>query len=125
MSSPVNPQITPAAPLNNQRHDASNEAFAEVMSQKQTDAFWHPVAFWSQTMSGPETRYEHWDTVNMASFLQSSTGLIVYDLVDLVPEIDVPEHQKLYLKSFVNVLVLEREQQEQSKWHLFNDFSYL
>ncbi|KAJ5724428.1 hypothetical protein N7493_006156 [Penicillium malachiteum] len=52
----------------------------------------------------------------------NTSGLIVYDLVGLVSEIDVPEHQKPHLVSFVNVSISDREQQEQSKWHLFNDF---
>ncbi|KAL4943712.1 hypothetical protein BDV06DRAFT_130472 [Aspergillus oleicola] len=49
-------------------------------------------------------------------------GLIVYDLVGLVAEIDIPEHQKAHLVSFINVSVSSREQEAQSKWHLFNDF---
>ncbi|BCS20566.1 poly(A)-specific ribonuclease [Aspergillus puulaauensis] len=49
-------------------------------------------------------------------------GLIVYDLVGLVAEIDIPEHQKAHLVSFVNVSVSSREQETRSRWHLFNDF---
>ncbi|KAL4909167.1 PAB-dependent poly(A)-specific ribonuclease subunit pan2 [Aspergillus multicolor] len=49
-------------------------------------------------------------------------GLIVYDLVGLVAEVDIPEHQKAHLVSFINVSVSSREQEARSKWHLFNDF---
>lgn len=55
--------------------------------------------------------------------MQSNTpGLVVYDLVGLVAEIEIAEHQKPHLVSFVNVSISEREPQEQDKWHLFNDF---
>lgn len=55
--------------------------------------------------------------------IQNNTpGLVIYDLVGLVAEIEIPEHQKPHLVSFINVSISEREQQEQSKWHLFNDF---
>ncbi|KAJ5089883.1 hypothetical protein N7532_008567 [Penicillium argentinense] len=55
--------------------------------------------------------------------IQSNTpDLVVYDLVGLVSEIDIPEHQKPHLVSFINVSVSERKQQERSRWHLFNDF---
>ncbi|KAJ6095684.1 Peptidase C19 ubiquitin carboxyl-terminal hydrolase 2 [Penicillium sp. IBT 16267x] len=55
--------------------------------------------------------------------MQNNTpGLAVYDLVGLVAEIDIAEHQKPHLVSFINVSVSEQEPQEQSKWHLFNDF---
>jgi PAB-dependent poly(A)-specific ribonuclease subunit 2 len=55
--------------------------------------------------------------------MQNNTpNLVVYDLVGLVAEIDVPEHQKAHLVSFINVSISEREPQERSKWHLFNDF---
>ncbi|KAL4887154.1 PAB-dependent poly(A)-specific ribonuclease subunit pan2 [Aspergillus karnatakaensis] len=49
-------------------------------------------------------------------------GLIVYELVGLVAEIDIPEHQKAHLVSFANVSVSSREQETRSRWHLFNDF---
>lgn len=49
-------------------------------------------------------------------------GLMVYDLVGLVSEIDIQEHQKPHLVSFVNVSISDREPQERSRWHLFNDF---
>ncbi|KAJ5173111.1 Peptidase C19 ubiquitin carboxyl-terminal hydrolase 2 [Penicillium capsulatum] len=52
----------------------------------------------------------------------NAPGLVVYDLVGLVSEIDIPEHQKPHLVSFINVSISEREPQERSKWHLFNDF---
>ncbi|KAJ5105410.1 hypothetical protein NUU61_002757 [Penicillium alfredii] len=55
--------------------------------------------------------------------LQNNTpGLLVYDLVGVVSEIDIPEHQKPHLVSFINVSISAREAQEQSRWHLFNDF---
>ena len=60
---------------------------------------------------------------NLRLRMQNNTpNLVVYDLVGLVAEIDVPEHQKAHLVSFVNVSISEREPQERSKWHLFNDF---
>ncbi|KAL4817259.1 PAB-dependent poly(A)-specific ribonuclease subunit pan2 [Aspergillus spinulosporus] len=49
-------------------------------------------------------------------------GLIIYDLVGLVAEINIPEHQKAHLVSFINVSVSSRERETRSKWHLFNDF---
>ena len=49
-------------------------------------------------------------------------GLVVYELVGLVCEIDVPEHQKAHLVSFINVSVSSREPESQNRWHLFNDF---
>lgn len=52
----------------------------------------------------------------------NAPGLVVYDLVGLVSEIDIPEHQKAHLVSFVNTSLSDREQQEQNRWHLFNDF---
>lgn len=55
--------------------------------------------------------------------MQNNTpNLLIYDLVGLVAEIDVPEHQKAHLVSFINVSLSERESQERSRWHLFNDF---
>ncbi|OQE26612.1 hypothetical protein PENSTE_c005G06954 [Penicillium steckii] len=55
--------------------------------------------------------------------IQNNTpGLVVYDLVGLVSEIDIPEHQKPHLVSFVNVSLSDREQKDRNKWHLFNDF---
>jgi len=49
-------------------------------------------------------------------------GLLVYDLVGVVSEIDIPEHQKPHLVSFINVSISAREKQERNRWHLFNDF---
>ncbi|KAL5343654.1 ubiquitin carboxyl-terminal hydrolase-domain-containing protein [Aspergillus crustosus] len=49
-------------------------------------------------------------------------GLIVYELVGLVAEIDIPEHQKAHLVSFINVSVSSPDQETRSRWHLFNDF---
>ncbi|KAJ5899587.1 hypothetical protein N7495_004331 [Penicillium taxi] len=57
-----------------------------------------------------------------ARIKNNTPGLVVYDLVGLVSEIDIPEHQKPHLVSFINTSISDREQQEQSKWHLFNDF---
>ncbi|KAG0161119.1 hypothetical protein PDIDSM_8652 [Penicillium digitatum] len=55
--------------------------------------------------------------------IQNQTpGLAVYDLIGLVAEIDIPEHQKPHLVSFVNVSISGAESEEQGKWHLFNDF---
>ncbi|KAB8235200.1 poly(A)-specific ribonuclease [Aspergillus alliaceus] len=49
-------------------------------------------------------------------------GLVVYELVGVVSEIDIPEHQKAHLVSFINVSISSREPEAGSKWHLFNDF---
>ncbi|KAJ6160880.1 Peptidase C19 ubiquitin carboxyl-terminal hydrolase 2 [Penicillium chermesinum] len=55
--------------------------------------------------------------------MQNNTpGLVVYDLVGLVAEIEIAEHQKPHLVSFINVSISEPEPQEQNQWHLFNDF---
>jgi PAB-dependent poly(A)-specific ribonuclease subunit 2 len=52
----------------------------------------------------------------------NAPGLVVYDLVGLVSEIDIPEHQKPHLVSFVNISLSDREPAEKPRWHLFNDF---
>lgn len=49
-------------------------------------------------------------------------GLMVYDLVGIVSEIDIPEHQKPHLVSFINVSISAREPRPRNSWHLFNDF---
>ena len=49
-------------------------------------------------------------------------GLVVYELVGVVSEIDIPEHQKAHLVSFINVSISSREPEAANKWHLFNDF---
>lgn len=55
--------------------------------------------------------------------IQNNTpGLVIYDLVGLVAEIEIAEHQKPHLVSFINVSISDRTPQEQNKWHLFNDF---
>lgn len=55
--------------------------------------------------------------------MQNNTpGLMVYELVGLVAEIDIPEHQKAHLVSFINVSISARQPEERSRWHLFNDF---
>jgi PAB-dependent poly(A)-specific ribonuclease subunit 2 len=51
-----------------------------------------------------------------------SPGLVVYELVGLVTEIDITEHQKPHLVSFINVNISSREPVEKNDWHLFNDF---
>ena len=55
--------------------------------------------------------------------MQNNTpGLIVYDLVGLVAEVDIQEHHKPHLVSFINVSISSRRPEERSRWHLFNDF---
>lgn len=49
-------------------------------------------------------------------------GIVVYELVGLVAEIDIVEHQKPHLVSFINVSISSRNPEEKNKWHLFNDF---
>ncbi|KAL1979457.1 hypothetical protein VTN96DRAFT_5731 [Rasamsonia emersonii] len=49
-------------------------------------------------------------------------GLTVYELVGLVAEIDITEHHKPHLVSFINVSISAREPEDKSRWHLFNDF---
>jgi PAB-dependent poly(A)-specific ribonuclease subunit 2 len=59
----------------------------------------------------------------LKSRLQSGTpGLAVYELVGFVAEIDIIEHQKPHLVSFINVSISARESEKNSNWHLFNDF---
>ncbi|KAL1990064.1 hypothetical protein VTN49DRAFT_6645 [Thermomyces lanuginosus] len=48
--------------------------------------------------------------------------MTIYELVGIVVEVDIPEHHKPHLVSFVNVSISSREPQEQNSWHLFNDF---
>jgi PAB-dependent poly(A)-specific ribonuclease subunit 2 len=52
----------------------------------------------------------------------NTPGLIIYELVGSVAEIDITEHQKPHLVSFINVSISAREPEEKSRWHLFNDF---
>lgn len=54
-------------------------------------------------------------------------NLVIYELVGFVAEIDVPDHQRPHLVSFINVDVSSNEQNAVQKprsanWHLFNDF---
>ncbi|EQL29647.1 poly(A)-specific ribonuclease [Blastomyces gilchristii] len=49
-------------------------------------------------------------------------GLIIYELVGLVVEIDIPEHHKPHLVSFINVAISSRDVNDKNRWHLFNDF---
>ncbi|BDD62899.1 poly(A)-specific ribonuclease [Monascus purpureus] len=55
--------------------------------------------------------------------VQNNTpGLMVYELVGFVSEIDILEHQKPHLVSFINVSISARQSEEKNRWHLFNDF---
>lgn len=54
-------------------------------------------------------------------------NLVVYELIGFVAEIDVAEHQRPHLVSFVNVDISSTEDKSGQKhkaanWHLFNDF---
>lgn len=52
-------------------------------------------------------------------------NLIVYELVGFVAEIDMAEHQRPHLVSFINVDISSTESntgQKTAQWHLFNDF---
>ncbi|KAF1813417.1 cysteine proteinase [Eremomyces bilateralis CBS 781.70] len=49
-------------------------------------------------------------------------NITVYELVGVVTEINTGEHQKPHLVSLVNVAPSSRDANEQSEWHLFNDF---
>lgn len=57
-----------------------------------------------------------------ARIRNNTPGLLVYELVGSVAEIDITEHQKPHLVSFINVSISSREREEKSRWHLFNDF---
>jgi PAB-dependent poly(A)-specific ribonuclease subunit 2 len=60
---------------------------------------------------------------DLRSRVQNGTpGLTVYELVGLVAEIDITEHKKPHLVSFINVSISAREPQDNNRWHLFNDF---
>ena len=58
----------------------------------------------------------------LMQMLNNTPGLIVYDLVGLVAEVDILEHQKPHLVSFINVSISSRHREERNRWHLFNDF---
>jgi PAB-dependent poly(A)-specific ribonuclease subunit 2 len=52
-------------------------------------------------------------------------NLVIYELVGFVAEIDVAEHQRPHLVSFINVDISSPEAKQSPKpanWHLFNDF---
>src|SRR5262249_47189122 len=49
-------------------------------------------------------------------------GLIIFELVGLVAEIDIAEQKKPHLVSFINVSISGRQATEKNDWHLFNDF---
>lgn len=57
-----------------------------------------------------------------ARLRNNAQGIVVYELVGLVAEIDIVEHQKPHLVSFINVAISSRNPEEKNKWHLFNDF---
>jgi transposase InsO family protein len=46
--------------------DASDGVLGGVLSQQGKDGHWHPVAYYSKTMTGPETRYEIHDKEMLA-----------------------------------------------------------
>lgn len=46
--------------------DASNFAISGILSQKQRDGHWHPIAYFSRKLQGPETRYETHDSEMLA-----------------------------------------------------------
>jgi hypothetical protein len=41
--------------------DASGVAIAAILSQPQTDGKWHPIAFWSRRLKGPEESYKTYE----------------------------------------------------------------
>ncbi|EFW21809.1 PAB-dependent poly(A)-specific ribonuclease subunit 2 [Coccidioides posadasii str. Silveira] len=49
-------------------------------------------------------------------------GLVIYELVGIIAEIDIVEQKKPHLVSFVDVSISAREPTKKSNWHLFNDF---
>lgn len=53
--------------------DASDEVIAGVLSQKLEDGCWHPVAFYSSSMSAPEKNYD----IHDKEMLSDRTGLIL------------------------------------------------
>ncbi|KAK2761711.1 poly(A)-specific ribonuclease [Arachnomyces sp. PD_36] len=57
-----------------------------------------------------------------ARLRNNTQGITVYELVGLVAEIDIVEHQKPHLVSFINVAISSRNPEEKNQWHLFNDF---
>ncbi|KAI1978164.1 poly(A)-specific ribonuclease [Ophidiomyces ophidiicola] len=54
--------------------------------------------------------------------LANLEGLVIYELVGLVAEIDIVEQKKPHLVSFIDTSISAREPTEKSSWHLFNDF---
>ncbi|OJJ45508.1 hypothetical protein ASPZODRAFT_134188 [Penicilliopsis zonata CBS 506.65] len=62
------------------------------------------------------------DDLKMRVQSNNTPGLLVYELVGFVCEIDIPEHQKPHLVSFINVSVSARQPDPTNRWHLFNDF---
>ena len=57
----------------------------------------------------------------------NTAGLMVYELVGFVAEIDIAEHQRSHLVSFINVAVSSPQSSDNGTksngdWHLFNDF---
>lgn len=54
---------------------------------------------------------------------KQTQGLIVYELVGFVAEIEISEHQRPHLMSFINCTISSRDREmEEPQWHLFNDF---
>ncbi|KAI5296428.1 poly(A)-specific ribonuclease [Ascosphaera acerosa] len=54
--------------------------------------------------------------------MNTPTSLIEYELVGIVAEVNVSEHTKPHLVSFINVSISSRQAEPKNRWHLFNDF---
>lgn len=54
--------------------------------------------------------------------MNTSTSLFEYELVGVVAEVDIPEHSKPHLVSFINVSISSRQPDPKNRWYLFNDF---
>ncbi|KAI5304121.1 poly(A)-specific ribonuclease [Ascosphaera pollenicola] len=54
--------------------------------------------------------------------MNTSTSLVEYELVGVVAEIDIPEHSKPHLVSFINVSIASKQPDPKNRWYLFNDF---
>ncbi|KAI5310651.1 poly(A)-specific ribonuclease [Ascosphaera atra] len=52
----------------------------------------------------------------------NTPNLVEYELVGMVAQVDVPDHQKPHLVSFINVSISSRQADARNRWHLFNDF---
>jgi PAB-dependent poly(A)-specific ribonuclease subunit 2 len=51
-----------------------------------------------------------------------NSKIIVYELVGVVAEVDINEHQKPHLVSLIDVSISSQQPESESQWHLFNDF---